>query len=77
MVLKPVPTIPCIAGSACTVATAGQTCQALMQKEAKFVMAQPDAVGCKVGCRNPRSGMWSQSGEDFGFIFVFLEVQDA
>lgn len=57
-VLKLLPTIRCIAESVSTAATFSQTCQAVMPKEAKFVMAQPDAVGCRAGCRNLRSGMW-------------------
>lgn len=57
VVLQRAPTTPCIAESACTAATVSRTCQDLMPKEAKFAMVQPDAVGCKVGCRNLRSGM--------------------
>lgn len=56
--LKQAPTIPCIAGSVCTAPTVSPTRQALTLKEVKLVMARPDAVGCKVGCRNLRSDMW-------------------
>lgn len=73
-VLKPVPTIPYIPGSALTAATTGQskhqtpamtviqTHRALTPKEVKLVTAWPDAAGCtgqvKVGYRNRCSNTW-------------------
>lgn len=74
---KQVPMIPCIAESACTVATVILMCKAPMLREAKFVTVQPDAAGCKVGCRNLRSGTWSQSGEVIFVSYFLLEMQNA